>query len=141
MVLYCKLNGCHVTPVCAPYVSVLSLHSPSEINLSNMSDGEDHRMQGGDGVGFMGQMIDEDVEMETSGVERSKTFGSDDRGRDAEAGNEEDEEDEDDDEEGEEESPNERKRKRAKVGLSLLHLSNWNGEFAVIFCSTVISVL
>ena len=76
-------------------------------------------MQEGDGVGFMGQTIDEDVEMETSHIERSKKFGSDDRGRDTEAGNEEDEEGEDDDdEEGEEEeSPNERKRKRAKVGV------------------------
>jgi len=95
----------------------LTSFSPSEINLSNnMSDGEDHRMQGADGVGFMGQTIDEDVEMETSRVERATKFGFDDRGRDAEAGNEEDEEDDDDDEEGEEESPNERKRKRAKVG-------------------------
>jgi hypothetical protein len=104
---------------CLPYVSVLSLHfQTSEMNLSNMSDGEDHRMQGGD---FMGQTIDEDVEMEMSRDERSKKVGSDDRGRDAEAGNEEGEDDDDDDEE--EEGPNERKRKRAKVGVNF-HLSN-----------------
>ncbi len=77
-------------------------------------------MQGDDGVDFIGQTVDEDVEMERGLVERSKKVGSDDRGKDTEAGNEEDD---DDDEEGEEEGPNERKRKRAKVGVNF-HLSN-----------------